>query len=157
AAATRHRIPVSNTPDVLSDATAESAFFMMGAVARKTYASEELVRKGKWGVWHPHHPWLGDKVTGKTVAAIGPGPIGKSFIQKCVGFDMNVLVFSRRRDDAFAASVQSVMDLRARLGFSKTRRISYVTLEEALSGADFVALHVPLIKSGRDATLHLMN
>jgi glyoxylate reductase len=87
-AATRHKIPVANTPDVLSDATAEFAFFMMGDVARKLYPSEELVRSGRWGVWHPHHPWLGDNVAGKTVAVIGTGRIGKAFVHKCVGFDM---------------------------------------------------------------------
>lgn len=157
AAATRHNIPVANTPDVLSDATAEFAFFMMGAVARRLYSSEELVRTGRWGVWHPHHPWLGDNVTGKTVAVIGPGRIGKAFVHKCVGFDMDILCYARRKDDAFARDVQRVMDLRAELGLGKKRTIRYVSLDEALSSADFVALHVPLIKTGPDATFHLMN
>ena len=157
AAATRHQIPVANTPDVLSDATAEFAFFMMGAVARRTYSSEQLVRTGQWGVWHPHHPWLGDGVTGKTVAVIGAGRIGKAFVHKCVGFDMDILCHARRPDLKFAADVQSIMNLRAEHGFGKPRRITYVPLEEALSTADFVALHVPLIKSGPDTTVHFMN
>jgi glyoxylate reductase len=157
AAATRHGIPVSNTPDVLSDATAEFAFFMMGAVARRLYSSEELVRSGRWGVWHPHHPWLGDNVAGKTVAVIGAGRIGKAFIHKCVGFDMDVLCYSRTPDLTFRDGVQRVMDLNAELGFAKPRRIEYVPLERALGEADFVALHVPLIKSGPDATVHFMN
>ena len=157
AAATRHRIPVANTPEVLSDATAEFAFFMMGAVARKLYPSEELVRSGRWGVWHPHHPWLGDNVTGKTVAVIGAGRIGKAFIHKCVGFDMDVLCYSRTRDERFRGEVQRVMDLRAELGFASRRSIEYVSLDQALSSADFVTLHVPLIRTGPDATVHFMN
>lgn len=157
AAASRHRIPVANTPDVLSDATAEFAFFMMGDVARKLYPSEELVRSGRWGVWHPHHPWLGDNVAAKTVAVIGTGRIGKAFVHKCAGFNMDVLCYSRTRDEKFAADVQQVMDLRAALGFGRRRTIRYVGLDEALSTADFVALHVPLIKTGPDATVHFMN
>ena len=157
AAATRHGIPVANTPEVLSDATAEFAFFMMGAVARKLYPSEDLVRSGRWGVWHPHHPWLGDNVTGKTVAVIGVGRIGKAFIHKCVGFDMDVLCYSRTPDPTFLANVQRVMDLRAQLGMGAPRTIRSVSLDDALKGADFVALHVPLIRTGPDATLHFMN
>lgn len=157
AAATRHGIPVANTPDVLSDATAEFAFFMMGDVARKLYPSEDLVRSGRWGVWHPHHPWLGDNVAGKTVAVIGAGRIGKAFVHKCVGFDMDVLCHSRTPDGKFQAAVQRVMDLRAELGFGKRRAIEYVTLDRALAAADFVSLHLPLIKAGPDATVHFMN
>ncbi|MEO8362171.1 MAG: NAD(P)-dependent oxidoreductase, partial [Vicinamibacteria bacterium] len=157
AAASRHNIPVANTPDVLSDATAEFAFFMMGAVARKLYASEELVRTGRWGVWHPHHPWLGDNVAGKTVAVIGPGRIGKAFIHKCIGFDMDVLCSARKKDEGFERDVQRVMDLNAELGFAKKRTIRYVSFDEALGGADFVSLHVPLVKTGPNTTVHLMN
>jgi glyoxylate reductase len=157
ASATRHGIPIANTPDVLSDATAEFAFFMMGDVARKLYPSEELVRSGRWGVWHPHHPWLGDNVTGKTVAVIGPGRIGKAFIHKCVGFDMDVLCYSRTKDEKFRADVQRVMDLRAELGFGKRRTIQCVPLNQALAEADFVSLHLPLTRTGPEATVHFMN
>lgn len=157
AAATRYKIPVANTPDVLSDATAEFAFFMMGAVARKLYPSEELVRTGRWGVWHPHHPWLGDNVAGKTVAVIGPGRIGKAFIHKCLGFDMDVLCCARKKDEVFVRNIQRVMDLNAEIGFAKVRTIRYVSLDDALGGADFVSLHVPLVKTGPDTTVHLMD
>lgn len=156
-AATRHRIPIANTPEVLSDATAEFAFFMMGALARKLYPSEDLVRSGRWGVWHPHHPWLGDNVAGKTVAVIGTGRIGKAFVHKCVGFDMDVLCYSRTRDEKFRDDVQRVMDLRAEIGFGPRRTIEYCDLDRALEEADFVSLHVPLIKSGEGATVHFMN
>jgi glyoxylate reductase len=58
---------------VLTEATAEFAFFMMGALARKMWAAEHLTRELKWGYWHPYLPFLGDEVTGKTVAVIGTG------------------------------------------------------------------------------------
>ena len=69
AAANAHKIPFSHTADVLTDATAEFAFLIMGCVARKTWPSEQMVREQKWSTWHPYHPWLGDEVTGKTVAS----------------------------------------------------------------------------------------
>src|SRR5881275_2533414 len=66
--ANRYKIPFTNTADVLTEATAEFAFFMMGAVARKLWPSEKLVRENRWGAWHPFLPFLGDELTGKTVA-----------------------------------------------------------------------------------------
>src|SRR4029450_13148037 len=73
--ANAYKIPFTNTADVLTDATAELAFFIMGAVARKLYPREQLVRENKWGSWHPLLPFLGDEVTGKTVSVIGTGRI----------------------------------------------------------------------------------
>ena len=161
AAANEHRIPFSHTPDVLTDATAEFAFLIMGAVARKTWPSEQQVRENTWSTWHPYHPWLGDEVTGKTVAVIGTGRIGKSFVHKAVGFDMDVLCHApRRRDEAFVQSVQRVMDVRHREGLSRrARTIRYVPFEQALGEADFVSLHVPLTRPGQAAepTYHLMD
>ena len=62
--ANKYKVPFSNTADVLTEATAEFAFFMMGMLARKMYASERLVREQKWPSWHPFLPFLGDEVTG---------------------------------------------------------------------------------------------
>ena len=78
-AANRHKIPFTNTPDVLTEATAEFAFFMLGCLSRKLYQSEKLIESGGWGNWHPYLPFLGDEVTGKTVSVIGAGRIGKAF------------------------------------------------------------------------------
>ena len=81
--ANRYRIPFTHTADVLTEATAEYAFFLMGALARKLWSAEHLTRETRWGYWHPYLPFLGDEVTGKTVAVIGTGRIGMAFIKKC--------------------------------------------------------------------------
>src|SRR5258707_6488483 len=91
--ANRAKVPFTNTADVLTEATAEFAFFIMGAVARKLWPSEKLVRENRWGAWHPFLPFLGDEVTGKTVAIIGTGRIGLAMIKKCAGMDMNILCY----------------------------------------------------------------
>src|SRR5215831_18329327 len=57
--ANRFKIPFTNTADVLTDATAELAFFMLAAVARKMWSAEHLTRENKWGFWHPYLPFLG--------------------------------------------------------------------------------------------------
>jgi glyoxylate reductase len=161
AAANRHHIPFSNTADVLTDATAEFAFLIMGCVARKTWPSEQMVREQTWSTWHPYHPWLGDEVTGKTVAVIGTGRIGRSFIKKAVGFDMNVLCHDPvYQDEAFVESVRRVMEVRHREGLApRTQTIRYTSLDEALGQADFVTLHVNLTRPGEadQPTFHFMN
>lgn len=161
AAANRHKIPFSNTADVLTDATAEFAFFIMGCAARKTWPSEQMVREQTWSTWHPWHPWLGDEITGRTVAVIGTGRIGKSFIHKAVGFDMDVLCFDAAYQDyAFVESVRKLMAMRHELGFSKRlQTIAYVPFEDALRQADFVTLHVALTRPGESdqPTYHLFD
>jgi len=162
AAANRYRIPFTHTPDVLTDATAEYAFFMLGAVARRLYPDERLVRERQWSTWHPYLPWLGDEVTGRTLAVVGTGRIGQSMVRKAVGFDMDVLCHGPRSTalGAFVAAVQRVMDLRYREGLSgRKQTIEAVSLEDALRRADFVSLHVPLTMPGKSAepTLHLID
>jgi glyoxylate reductase len=161
AAANRHLIPFTNTAEVLTEATAEFAVFMMGAVSRKLYSSEKLVADNLWGSWHPYHPFLGDEVTGKTVAVIGAGRIGKAFAKKCVGFDMDVLLSSgESRDEKFVGFADREMALRYEAGFSRKRRsICYVSFDEALARGDYVSLHVPLVMPGekRKGTYHLMD
>jgi glyoxylate reductase len=161
ASANSHKIPFSNTADVLTDATAEFAFLIMGCAARKTWPAEEMVRSHKWSTWHPFLPWLGDEITGKTVAVIGTGRIGKSFIKKAVGFDMDVLCYDPLyQDSRFVAGVKRVLELRHAEGLSpRLQSIEYVRFEEALRRADFVTLHVALTRPGeaQEPTLHLMN
>jgi glyoxylate reductase len=161
ATANRLRIPFTNTADVLTEATAEFAVFIMGSVARKLCPSERLVRDLKWGTWHPYLPFLGDEVTGKTVSVIGTGRIGQAFIKKAMGFDVDFLCYdSEYQNQDFVGRIQEVMDVRFRNGFSREQRtIRYVALEEALVRADFLSLHVPLIRDGEgpNPTYHLIN
>ena len=159
--ANRYKIPFTNTADVLTDATAEFAFFMMGAVARQLWDAEKLVRQQKWGSWHPYLPFLGDEVSGKTIAVIGTGRIGLALIKKCVGFDMNILCYDPVYQNVkFAAAIQQVMDLRRSTGITREKNwIKYVGLEEALGQADYVSVHVPLLREGESSTptYHLIN
>jgi glyoxylate reductase len=161
ASANKHKVPFSNTADVLTDATAEFAFIIMGTVARMTWPSEQMVREQTWSTWHPYHPWLGDEVTGKTVLVVGTGRIGKSFIKKAVGFDMDVLCYDPAYQDAkFVESVRRVMKVRHEEGLcTRLQTIAYVPFEEGLGKADFVTLHVNLTRPGEAAepTFHLMD
>jgi len=145
--ANRYKVPFTNTADVLTEATAEFGFFMLGMLARKMYSSERLVRDQKWPSWHPFLPFLGDEVTGKTIAIIGTGRIGLAMIKKCAGFDMNILCYDPAyQNHQYIAAIQEVMDLRHAREIQKERTwIKYVELEEALSGADYVSIHVPLL------------
>ena len=159
--ANRYGIPFTNTADVLTDATAEFAFFILGNVARKLYPAERLVRENRWGTWHPYLPFLGDEVTGKTIGVIGTGRIGQAFIKKAVGLDADILCFDPLAPaHDFVKKVQEVMDTRFRSGFTPDKRtIRYVPFERALRDSDFVTLHVPLLSAGESqfATYHLMN
>jgi glyoxylate reductase len=161
AAANRYRIPFTHTPDVLTEATAEFAFFIMGALARKLWSSERLVRENQWGYWHPCLPFLGDEVTGKTMAVIGTGRIGLALMKKCVGFDMNIRCYDPLfQNEAFVKQIQEIMDLRHQFGFTRERNsIAYVDLEQALGEGDFVSIHVPLLREGECSTptFHLIN
>jgi len=159
--ANQHKIPFTHTADVLTEATAEFAFFMMGMLARKMWPAEHLLRKNQWGYWHPYLPFLGDEVTGKTVAIIGTGRIGLAMIKKCSGFDMNMLCYDPAYENRdYIKAIQEIMDLRLARGITKEKNwIKYVPLEEALHGGDFVSVHVPLLRAGESATptYHLFN
>jgi glyoxylate reductase len=134
---------------------------MMGALARKMWTAEHLTRENQWGYWHPYLPFLGDEVTGKTVAVIGTGRIGLAFIKKCTGFDMNVLCYDPAYENhAYVKAIQEINDLRDARGLVKEKAwIKYVPFEEALRGSDFVSVHVPLLRAGESATptYHLFN
>ena len=159
--ANRYKIPFTNTADVLTEATAEFGLLILGCLARKLYPSERLVRELRWGAWHPYLPFLGDEVTGKTIAVIGTGRIGQAFIKKAVAFDVNFLCYDPLyQAHDFISKVQEELDLRLRHGFTRERRTArYVAFEEALAGADFVSVHVPLLRPGESETptLHLFN
>jgi glyoxylate reductase len=160
-AANRFKVPFTNTADVLTEATAEFAFFLMGALARKMWPAEHLTRENQWGYWHPYLPFLGDEVTGKTVGVIGTGRIGLAFMKKCSGLDMNILCYDPAYENhEFVKTMQEINDLRHARGLTKEKAwIKYVPFEQALREADFISIHVPLLRPGESTTptLHLFN
>jgi glyoxylate reductase len=159
--ANRYKIPFTNTADVLTEATAEFAFFALADLARKLWSAEHLVRENKWGYWHPYLPFLGDEVTGKTIGVIGTGRIGQAVIKKCIGFDMNILCYEAMGpNEKLVADVQQQMDFRFKSGMQRERTsMKYVSIEEALSQSDFISIHVPLLREGKSdtPTYHLIN
>ncbi|MFY9559217.1 MAG: D-glycerate dehydrogenase [Terriglobales bacterium] len=161
AEANRFKIPFTHTADVLTEATAEFAFFLMGALARKMWPAEHLTRENGWDYWHPYLPFLGDEVTGKTIAIIGTGRIGLAMIKKCSGFDMNMLCFDPAYENhEYIKAIQEINDLRHQRGMCREKAwIRYTTLDDALSNVDFISLHVPLLREGESTTptYHLIN
>jgi len=159
--ANRYKIPFTNTADVLTEATAEFAFFALAALARKLWSAEHLVRENKWGYWHPYLPFLGDEVTGKTIGILGTGRIGQAVIKKCIGFDMNILCYEAMGpNEKLLRDVQAQMELRYGSGMQRERTsIKYVSMDEALSQSDFISIHVPLLREGESdtPTYHLVN
>jgi glyoxylate reductase len=136
AAAARRGVAVSHTPDVLTDATADLAWALILAVARRLIEADRLARSGKWTGWHPRQ-LLGKELTGGTLAILGMGRIGEAVARRGPGFGMNVVYWSRSARPA----------LERELG---ARRLE---LDEALAGADAVSVHLPLT----DETRHLLD
>src|SRR5271165_3828263 len=159
--ANRYKILFTNTADVLTEATAEFAFFALADLARRLWSAEHLVRENKWGYWHPYLPFVGDEVTGKTIGILGTGRIGQALIKKCIGFDMNILCYEAMGpNEKLQADVQRQMELRYGSGMQRERTsIKYVALEEALSQSDFISIHMPLLREGESETptYHLIN
>src|SRR5437763_14054226 len=135
--ANTYKIPFTNTADVLTEATAEFAFFMMGVLARKMWQSARLVREQKWPSWHPFLPFLGDEVTGKTMAVIGTGRIGLAMIKKWSGVDMNNLGHDPAyQNHEFVAKTQAIMDARHAARMHKKTTIKYAEIDECLLQTD---------------------
>ncbi|MCC6139840.1 MAG: D-glycerate dehydrogenase [Nitrospira sp.] len=135
AAAARHGIIVTNTPDVLTDATADLTWALMLAVARRVIEGDRWARSGTWPGWAPTQ-LLGTDVTGKTLGIIGMGRIGQAVALRAQGFRMPVLYSSRRPCSSPFGSATWM----------------HRPLEEVLTQADFISLHVPL----SDTTRHLI-
>jgi glyoxylate reductase len=135
-AATERGVAVCNTPNVLNDATAEMAFTLMTAAARRVVESADYVRDGKWKTWGPKL-LLGQDLTGATLGIVGFGRIGKKLARMVSGFDMTLLVNDVYHDP----------DAEQEFG------VSYVSLDELLERSDFISLHVLL----NDETHHLIS
>ena len=135
AEATRRKIAVGNTPDVLTETTADFAFALLMAAARRGVEGAFAVRDGKWVTWHPLD-YLGQDVHGSTLGIIGMGRIGAAVAKRARGFDMNVLY----------ADIARREDLEVQLF------LTYVDLDTLLKDSDFVSLHTVLT----DDTHHLI-
>ncbi len=135
AAATAHGIWVTNTPDVVTDATADLAWALLLAVARRLGECERLVRAGRWKSWGPAF-MLGCDVYGATLGVVGGGRIGLAMAKRAVGFNMDILYTANSPKPDFEQATGG----------------RFVDLPALLKKADFVSLHVPLT----DATRHLI-
>ncbi len=132
AEATKRKIPLSNTPDVLTTATAEMAWALLFSAARRVVESDAVMRSGEWKGWGPLQ-FIGQEITGATLGVIGSGRIGKAFALKSAGFGMKVLY-----TDEYPC-----VEMEERLGAKR------VSLNELLEQSDFVSVHVPLMPSTR--------
>lgn len=136
-AATKKGIYVTNTPGVLTETTADYAFALLMATARRIAEADRYVRSGKWKI-----PWglmmlLGQDIWGKTIGIIGMGRIGTAVARRAKGMNMKILYYDVVRNE------KAEKELGAK----------YVDLETLLKESDFVTLHVPLLPSTR----HLIN
>jgi glyoxylate reductase len=137
AEATKRGVVVTNTPDVLTETTADFAWTLLMATARRVVEADRYVREGKFTQWEFMLLWGGD-IHGKTLGIIGFGRIGRAMARRARGFDMRVLY-----QDAVAADPATERELRA------TRTDTATLLRES----DFVTLHTPLLAE----TQHLIN
>ena len=127
AAATARGIPVGNTPGVLTDATADFAFTLMMAAARRLGEAIDYVRDGRWQTWGLTL-LLGQSVYGATLGIVGLGRIGQALARRARGFDMTVLYHDVARNT----------EAEAELG------VEYRPLDDLLRESDFISLHVSL-------------
>jgi glyoxylate reductase len=134
--ATRRKIPVGNTPGVLTDATADLAFALMLAAARRLGEAVNYIREGRWQTWVPFE-LTGMDLQGKTLGLIGMGRIGAAVARRARGFEMRVLYNNRKRHPETEAETGA----------------HYVSLEELLAQSDFVSIHTPL----NEETRHFIN
>jgi glyoxylate reductase len=120
-AARQRGIPVGNTPDVLTDATADIAFALLLGIARRITEGDREVREGRWAPWHPSH-MLGGDLAQMTLGIVGWGRIGQAMARRGEGFGMRIVHSSRS---------------------------SGIPLDELLEQADYVSIHTPLTPETR--------
>jgi glyoxylate reductase len=126
-AAKERGIVVTNTPEVLTETTADTAFMLLLAAARRLGEAERLLRSGGWDAWGPKQ-LLGPDVWGKKLGLVGLGRIGQAVARRSSGFGMEVLYYDQYRNES------AEEELGAR----------YLALDDLLSESDFVSIHTPL-------------
>ncbi|RKQ70490.1 2-hydroxyacid dehydrogenase [Oceanibaculum indicum] len=136
AASKARGLAVTNTPDVLTDATADTTLLLLLAAARRAYEGERMVREDRWGRWEPTG-MLGVHVTGKRLAILGMGRIGRAVAQRARGFEMEIHYNNRSR-------LSPELEQGA---------IFHEDPEELLTVADFLSINCPATKE----THHFLN
>ena len=135
--ATKRGVYVTNTPEVLTETTADFAWALLMAVARRVVEADKYVREGKWTVaWHPDM-LTGRDIYGATIGIVGAGRIGQAVARRAKGFNMKILYYNRSRKPEM----------------EKTLGAKQVELDDLLRESDFVSLHVALTKE----TTHLIS
>lgn len=132
-AATRLGIPVGNTPGVLTDATADTAFVLLLSVARKTIFQHKKILRGEWTTFEPNRH-LGIELMGKTLGIFGMGRIGEAMADRCQGaYKMKILYHNRNRN----------LEAEKRLG------ATYISFDDLLKQSDIVSAHCALTQETR--------
>jgi glyoxylate reductase len=129
-AASDRAIMVSNTPGVLTDATADITMALILAVGRRVAEGDKHTRQGEFKFWAPFH-FLGHDITGKTLGIVGMGRIGAAVARRAAGFNMPLIYHNRRPIPRQK---------------EQTLGVRYVDMETLLRQSDFVSVHVPLTK-----------
>ena len=137
AEARRRGIEVTTTPDVLTEATADLAWALLLAAARRIGEGDRLVRAGEWTGWGPNQ-LIGQPVGGRTLGIVGMGAIGRAVARRASGFSMPVVYFNRHR---VAPEIEQELGAR------------YLTLDELIGAADIISLHAPL----NDESRHILD
>ena len=131
-AARERGVVVTNTPEVLTETTADTTFLLLLAAARRLGEAERLLRAGKWDAWGPKQ-LLGPDVWGKRLGLVGLGRIGQAVARRASGFDMELLYYDKYRSE----------DVEVNLG------ARYLELDDLLKESDFVSIHTPLTPETR--------
>ena len=132
AAATARSVLVTNTPDVLTETTADFAMTLMLAGARRIVEAEKYVKAGQWQTWGPE-TLLGQDIYGATLGLIGLGRIGQAVVRRASGFGMRMLYHGHRRHPDLEAAYNLVR----------------VPLDQLLAESDIISLHCPLTEETR--------
>ncbi len=136
-AASKHGIIVTNTPDVLTNATADLVWGLILAVTRRVVEGDRICRKNAFSGWLPEF-LLGSELTGKTLGIVGMGRIGKAVAKRAIGFDLQVQYYSRTEQKDFSGSINAIF---------------IPKLHDLLRTSDIVSLNVPYSPS----THHLIS
>ncbi|MGB0597438.1 MAG: 2-hydroxyacid dehydrogenase [Rubripirellula sp.] len=128
AAATKRKLPITNTPGVLTETTADMAWALLMDAARRVSEGDRLVRTKSWNGWGPLQ-LLGADVSGGTLGLVGMGRIARAMAKRAIGFDMRILYWNRTRLETTDERIMGA---------------EFVELDELLTLSDFLSLHVAL-------------